>query len=143
MRVDAIKHLVIDASVAVAWCFSDETTRFTEKVLDLVSKAAEVYVPPMWPFEVANALLTAERRKRITVTQTTSFLNRIGGLPVIVELQQVARAHDQVLSVARQHGLTVYDAAYLELAVRKGLPLATLDERLKQAAVAAGTAFIA
>ena len=76
MRDGTIKYLVIDASVAVAWCFSDETTRFTEKVLDLVSRGAEVFVPPLWPFEVANALLAAERRKRITVAQATSFLNR-------------------------------------------------------------------
>jgi len=143
MRGGVIKHLVVDASVAVAWCFADETTPFTEKVLDLVSRADEVYVPPLWPFEVANALLAAERRKRITVAQAASFLNRIGGLPVTVELQQVSRAHDQVLSAARQHGLTVYDAAYLELAVRRGLPLATLDDRLNRASVAAGVALIA
>jgi len=143
MRGAAIKHFVIDASVAVAWCFADETTGFTEKVLELASKAAEVCVPPLWPFEVANALLAAERRKRITAAQATSFLSRIVGLPVVVELQQVSRAHDQVLSLARLHGLTVYDAAYLELAMGRGLPLATLDDRLKQAAIAAGTALIA
>lgn len=126
----------------MAWCFADEATRFTERVLDLFSKAAEVFVPALWPFELANALLSAERRKRITVAQATGLLTRIGGLPVTIDPPQISRAFDQILSVARQRNLTVYDAAYLELAVRRGLPLATLDAALRQAAVAAGIVLI-
>ena len=142
MKDGAIKQLVIDASVAVAWCFADETTRFTERVLDLVSRAAEAFVPALWPFELANALLGAERRKRITAAQAASFLSRIAALPVTIDPPRISRAADQILSIARQHSLTVYDAAYLELAVRRGLPLATLDDPLRRAAAAAGVTLI-
>ncbi len=126
----------------MAWCFADEATRFTERVLDLVANAAEVFVPPLWPFEVSNALLGAERRKRITIAQTAAFLSRISLFPISIDPPQVSRAFDQILSAARQHNLTVYDAAYLELAVRTAVPLASLDEALRRAAVAVGVDLI-
>ena len=129
-----IKRIVLDASVTVAWCFEDENTPFTEGVLDLLSAGTEVLTPAIWPFEVANALLVAERRKRITVAQVTALLRRIAGLPISVEPIEARYAFEQILSVARQQNLTEYDAAYLELALRAGLPLATLDDKLKQAA---------
>jgi predicted nucleic acid-binding protein len=111
-----------------------ERTPFTEGVLDLLSAGTEVLAPAIWPFEVANALLVAEQRKRITVAQVTALLRRIAGLPISIEPIEPLRAFEQVLSVARQQNLTEYDAAYLELALRTGLPLATLDGKLKQAA---------
>jgi predicted nucleic acid-binding protein len=134
MPAAATRQIVLDASVAVAWCFEDERTPFTEGVLDLLSAGTEVLAPAIWPFEVANALLVAEQRKRITVAQVTALLRRIAGLPISVEPIEPLRAFEQVLSVARQQNLTEYDAAYLELALRTGLPLATLDGKLKQAA---------
>jgi predicted nucleic acid-binding protein len=134
MPAAIIKRIVLDASVTVAWCFEDESTPFTEGVLDLLSAGTEVLTPAIWPFEVANALLVAERRKRITVAQVTALLRRIAGLPISVEPIEGRYAFEQILSVARQHRLTEYDAAYLELALRAGLPLATLDDKLKQAA---------
>jgi len=134
MPAAVIKRIVLDASVAVAWCFEDEKTPFTEGVLDLLSAGTEVLTPAIWPFEVANALLVAERRKRITVAQVTALLRRIAGLPISVELIEARHAFEQILSVARQQNLTEYDAAYLELALRAGLPIATLDDKLKQAA---------
>ncbi len=138
MRDAVTKRLVLDASVAVAWCFEDETTPFTERVLDLVVKAAEVLVPAIWPFELSNALLSAERRKRITLAQTTSLLTRIAAFPIVVEPPRITQVFDQILSAARQRNLTAYDAAYLELTLRRGVPLATLDEDLRAAATAAG-----
>ncbi len=87
--------------------------------------------PAIWPFEVANALLVAERRKRITQAQVTALLQRITGFPISVEPIEVGRAFEQILSVARQQSLTEYDAAYLELALPTGLPLATLDTTWK------------
>jgi predicted nucleic acid-binding protein len=126
----------------VAWCFEDETTPFTERVLDLVAKAAEVLVPAIWPFELSNALLTAERRKRITLAQTTSMLTRIAAFPIAVEPPRITQVFDQILSAARQRNLTAYDAAYLELALRRGVPLATLDDDLRTAATAAGIKLI-
>ncbi len=134
MPAAIIKRMVLDASVAVAWCFEDENMPFTEGVLDLFSAGTEVLAPAIWPFEVANALLVAERRKRITVAQVTALLRRIAGLPISVEPIEARYAFEQVLSVARQQNLTEYDAAYLELALRAGVPLATLDDKLKQAA---------
>ena len=133
----AAKQFVIDASVTVAWCFDDEST-FTEGILDLLAAGAEGVAPGIWPLEVANALLVAERRKRISVAQVTALLGRIVQLPVSVETIEPDRAFSQVLSVARQHQLTEYDAAYVELALRKGLPFATLDDKLRQAARTAG-----
>jgi len=134
MSAAAIKPMVLDASVAVAWCFEDESTPFTEGVLDLLSAGTEVLAPAIWPFEVANALLVAERRKRVTLAQVTALLRRIAGLPISIEPVETRRALEQVLAVARQQNLTEYDAAYLELALRTGLPLATLDANMKQAA---------
>jgi len=134
MSAAAIKPMVLDASVAVAWCFEDESTPFTEGVLDLLSAGTEVLAPAIWPFEVANALFVAERRKRITLAQVTALLRRIAGLPISIEPVETRRVLEQVLSVARQENLTEYDAAYLELALRTGLPLATLDANMKQAA---------
>jgi predicted nucleic acid-binding protein len=134
----AVKRFVLDASVSVAWCFDDESTPFSEGVLDLLSAGAEGVAPGIWPLEVANALLVAERRKRISMAQVTALLGRIVQLPVSVETIEPDRAFSQVLSVARQHQLTEYDAAYVELALRRGLPFATLDDKLRQAARMAG-----
>jgi predicted nucleic acid-binding protein len=138
----AVKRLVLDASVAVAWCFDDESSAFPEGVLDLFSAGAEAVAPSIWPLEVANALLVAERRKRISVAQVTALLGRIAQLPVSVENVEPSHAFGQVLSVARQEQLTEYDAAYVELALRRALPLATLDDKLRQAARRVGIALV-
>jgi len=142
MKGDATKRFVLDASVTLAWCFADESTTLTEAILDLLSNGAEAITPPMWPFEVANALLVGERRKRVSVAQVTSVLQRIVTLPISVDPVRVDHAFGQVLSVARQEQLTEYDAAYLELALRESLPLATLDDRLCRAAKNAGVALV-
>jgi predicted nucleic acid-binding protein len=142
MKGDATKRFVLDASVTLAWCFPEESTTHTEAVLDLLANGAEAITPPIWPFEVANALLVGERRKRVTVAQVTSVLRRIADLPISVDPVRVDHAFGQVLSFARQERLTEYDAAYLELAVRESLPLATLDDRLGRAARNAGVALL-
>jgi predicted nucleic acid-binding protein len=142
MKVDATRRFVLDASVAVAWCFPEESTSQTEGILDLLANGAEAMVPPIWPFEVANALLVGERRKRVTVAQVTSVLRRIADLPISVDVVRVDRAFEQVLSFARQQQLTEYDAAYLELALREGIPLCTLDDKLRRAARSAGIALV-
>jgi len=102
--------------------------------LDLLSTGTEVLSPAIWPFEVANALLVAERRKRIKMAQVTALLRRIAGLPVSIEPIVTNSAFNQILSIARQNNLTEYDASYVELALREGLPLATLDGELRTAA---------
>jgi len=107
-------------------------------VLDLVSGGAEVIAPSVWPFEVANILLVAERRKRISMAQASIFLDRIAQYSISIETVQPFRAFGEVRSLARQGGLTVYDAAYAELALRRDLPLATLDDQLRRSARAVG-----
>ena len=138
MKAAATRRFVLDASVAVAWCFEDETTKFTEGVLDLISAGAEALVPSIWPLEISNALLVAERRKRIALAKVTALLFRIAGLPIHVTRTESKQAFEQILPMARQQGLSQYDAAYLELAVREGLALATLDGELQRAAKATG-----
>ncbi len=142
MKAAINKRIVLDASVAVAWCFEDESTRFTEGVLDLLSAGTEVLTPAIWPFEVANALLVAERRKRITLAQVTALLQRIAGLRISVDPIQPGTAFNQILSIARQSGLSEYDAAYVELALREALPLATLGDKLRRAATRVGITLV-
>ena len=142
MKAAATRAIVLDASVVVAWFFEDESTSFSEGVLDLLSAGMEVLTPAIWPFEVANALLMAERRKRIKMAQVTALLARIAGLRISVEPIQTSSAFNQILSIARQNNLTEDDAAYVELALREGLPLATLDAGLRTAARHLGIALV-
>lgn len=142
MKVAATKRFVLDASVTLAWCFPEEATKGTEAILDSLTDGSEALAPAIWPLEVANALLVGERRKRITVAQVTSVLQRIAALPVSLDSVRGDRAFDQILSFARQQQLSVYDAAYLELALRESLPIATLDDSLRRAASNAGVALL-
>jgi predicted nucleic acid-binding protein len=132
-----LSRFVLDTSVTVAWCFEDETTPYTESVLDALVKG-EALVPCLWPLEVSNVLVNAERRKRLTRAKVTRFLQLLGDLPITVDTEGLARVFTDILSVAREHDLSAYDAAYLELALRQGLPLATLDTGLHRAARQAG-----
>ena|SRR5438128_1626304 len=142
MKAGTTKRLVLDASVAAAWCFADESTAYAEGVLDLLASGAEALTASIWPFEVANALLMGERRKRISVAQVTTVLQRISVLPISIDPIRPDTAFGQILSVARQEQLTEYDAAYLELALREGLPLATLDNGLRRAARNVGISLV-
>jgi predicted nucleic acid-binding protein len=137
-----LRRLVLDAAVVVAWCFEDEKTPYTERLLDLLAAGGEALVPAVWPAEVTNALLSAERSRRIALAQVRLFLDRLAGFAITIDPVQTARAFDSVLSVARERNLTTYDAAYLELALRERLPLATLDRALRKAAKAAGVAIL-
>jgi len=122
----------------VAWCFEDETTAYTERILNAFSNGTEAIVPALWPFDVGNALLVAERRKRINTSQVIGLLSRIAGLPITVETTTARSAFTQVLPLARERDLADYDAAYLELALRHAVPLATLDHSLRRAARLSG-----
>jgi predicted nucleic acid-binding protein len=142
MKAAATKRFVLDASVTLAWCFPDEHTAYAEAVLDLLANGVEAMAPAIWPFEVGNALLAGEKRNRVTVAQVTSILRRIADLPISVDPVQADHAFEHVLPLARQTGLTEYDAAYLELSLRLGLPLATLDTKLRQSAKDVGVALL-
>jgi predicted nucleic acid-binding protein len=130
---------VLDGSITLAWAFEDETDAYAEQVADLLAEVPAV-VPTVWPLEVANALLVGERRKRTTEAKVGQFLTLLATLPIRVDEQTTLRAWQETLQLARTHTLSVYDAAYLELALRRGLPLASLDAKLKTAAAAVGVA---
>lgn len=133
---------VVDASVALAWCFEDEITPFTEAMLERTRLNGAV-VPVHWPLEMANALLIGERRQRLTEAKAASLAHILGELPIAVDDGAISGALTAVLALGRLHGLSAYDAAYLELAAREGLPLATRDARLRDAAARVGVPLLA
>jgi len=129
--------LIIDSSVAIAWCFPDEQDDYSQSVLDALG-SERALVPDLWHLEVANTLLVGERRKRSTQANTMTWLGFLLSLPIAVDEETKLHAFGNTVSLAREHNLSAYDAAYLELAIRRGLPLATLDDKLKTAARAVG-----
>lgn len=129
--------LVLDCSVTMAWAFFDQADAVTDGILERVSNEGAT-VPTLWSLEVANVLLTAERRGRLTAGDSARFLELLGRLPIVVDSETATRAFLQTLHLARELGLSSYDAAYLELAARLDLPLATRDNRVLQAAAELG-----
>ena len=127
--------VVIDASLTMTWYFDDEITPATEAVLNHVSEAGAV-VPSLWRLEVANAFQSALRRKRISPEYRDESLVELGELPIMLDADTDTYAWTTTLRLAERFGLTIYDAAYLELAQRRSLPLATLDDELREAATA-------
>jgi predicted nucleic acid-binding protein len=125
----------------MAWCFPDEMSARADVVLELLEHD-EAIVPALWPFEVLNVLVFGERRNRIKSERADHFLSFLKTLKIIVEQSTAPAALETILSLARTYQLTAYDASYLELAIRRGLPLATLDERLSKAAARAGIALL-
>ena len=132
---------VIDASVALAWCFDDEATEATRALLDRF-EVEHAEVPSLWHLELANALAVSERNKRITPAGTSQFIALIGGLPIVIDEQTPNVALSTVLDLARSERLSAYDASYLELAMRRGVPLATMDNDLVQAAWRVGVTLL-
>ena len=128
---------VLDASVALAWFVPDEGGGWAGSLLDCVTEDGAA-VPGLWPLEVGNALLQAERRGRVTAAQRTGALGAIGGLPIEVDAETALRAWSETLGLAERFTLTLYDATYLELAQRRSLPLASLDRDLCAAGKALG-----
>ncbi len=126
---------VVDASIALAWCFSDEQTDGLQTLLDrLISDGG--LAPQLWALEALNGLLIAERRGRIDAPTRRRFAAYLSDLPIQIDDETAARSWTAVAAVAERHGLSAYDAAYLELAMRTSLPLATLDGALLVAATA-------
>jgi predicted nucleic acid-binding protein len=132
-------NFVLDASVALAWVFEDEGGDYALRVLDEL-RASEAVAASLWPLEVTNGLLTAERRGRLGMADARRFLHLLLSLPIVVDPVARRRAFEGVHSLARTHELTAYDAAYLELGVRYGIPVATLDDALGKAVRAEGLA---
>jgi predicted nucleic acid-binding protein len=106
-------------------------------------ETSQAIAPSLWSFEVASVLIAAERRGRIGVAAQAEFLERLRLLPITIEHRPATWLAQRILSLARSYHLSAYDAAYLELAIREGLPLATLDEDLRRAASGAGVPLVA
>jgi predicted nucleic acid-binding protein len=128
---------VVDASVALAWCFLDEATPATKMLLEAAA-AEQFAVPAWWYLEITNALYFAERKGRIQPAKIAEFIELVESFSIDVDTEGPLRAFSHLLPLCRKHQLTSYDAAYLDVALRLDLPLATLDEPLRQAAKSHG-----
>lgn len=128
-----MSRFVLDASVVLAWCFPDENAAIAQHVAGLFKRGDTALVPSFWPHEVLNALLIGEKRKRISKDLVRSFLDDLAMLPIVLEQFPAGIVFDRIQQLSRAHSLTAYDAAYLDLALHRGLPLATLDSDLASA----------
>ena len=128
---------VVDNSVALAWCFEDE---HTQPILDLLDRVAETgaVAPSLWPLEALNGLLIAERRRRLDTKRRQRLADFLRDLPVTLDAETADQAWTATARLAERYRLPLYDAAYLELALRRKLPLATLDQDLIRAGKALG-----
>lgn len=130
-------RFALDCSLTMAWCFEDEATPYSESVLEALAEGKAV-VPPIWSLEVANVLMVGERKKRLVPAQSLRFVELLQSLPITLDAD--IRPLGELLGLAREQGLSSYDASYLDLAVRTGLPLASLDGDLLEAADRYGVA---
>ena len=131
---------VADASLTLTWCFEDEATPNTDALLLRLKNGEEALVPAHWPIEVTNGILMAVRRGRLSGEKAQSFIDDLGSLPIKIDRDSGTPASSRVFALAEKHRLTAYDAAYLDVAICAAIPLATLDDDLRKAAVATGVA---
>lgn len=129
---------VLDCSAVMPWVFGDEATKATDELLDTVATGIEVWVPAIWHLELGNVLIGALRKKRIDQAGIEAFLTQLRALEIVVDTETTSNAWEKTLSLAQQYFLSTYDAAYLELSLRRGVPLATLDKALITACRTAG-----
>lgn len=134
-----MSEFVLDCSVTVAWLFEDEATPETDALLDRTMESGAL-VPGLWRLEIGNVLSRAERRKRIDASKVASYVDVLAELPITTDAETEERALRETRTLARREHLTTYDAAYLEVAMRRGIPLATLDKTLLRAARRVGVA---
>jgi len=121
---------VLDCSMTMAWLFEDESTKKSEQLLTRLSESETALVPASWTWEVSNVLLVAQRRKRITRAQATGFLEMLKVLPIGIDTKAIQQAREATFELALEKQLSSYDAAYLEIALRKQLPIASLDKQI-------------
>lgn len=138
-----MKSLVVDGSTTLGFLLKDEQSAHALKTLKAMEKGTPTYVPSHWWLETANGLIMAERRKRASQADITEALHLVHALPVITDDETGQRCADETVALARQYALTIYDAAYLELAMRRRATLATTDHALAKAATAAGVTVLA
>jgi len=129
--------IIVDASVTLAWCLADEADAYAEEILERVVDEGAA-APAHWPLEVANGLRSAERRGRLSEEDLAQVRSLLAGLGIEVVPVELSTAAGTVLDAARRHGLSAYDAAYLDLAAFRAVPLATIDGPLREACTRAG-----
>ncbi len=129
-----MSSFVLDCSVTMAWGFKEEATPYTNVIRESLSEYRAL-VPAIWLLEVANVLLVSERKNKFTESDSREFLNILRTFPILVDNNTSDIIQNKILELARNNHLTSYDASYLELAIRYRIPLATLDKKLKQAAI--------
>ena len=137
-----MSRFVVDASVVLTWCFPDENAALAQRVARMFKEGDSAIAPSFWPHEVLNALLVGEKRKRISGDLIRTFLTDLATLPIVLQELQADAVFDRIQSLSREHGLTTYDAAYLDLAQTNGLPVATLNEALIRACAKTGVDLI-
>lgn len=130
--------LVVDASVGFAWVYPGQATLETDDLLNKVADGAQVVVPALWFLEMANVLLIAQRRQRLTAAQRKIALGTLTAMQFTMDDEGARNAFDTISDLAEKNGLTIYDATYLELALRRSLPLASRDQALRRAAKRCG-----
>ena len=128
-----MKQFVVDNSVVIAWFFKDELNSYTDALRQGLNETQAI-VPAIWPLEFGNVLLAAERRKRLSTAEVSHILSIVQSLPLSIEHEPPERVWTEILQLARAQSLTTYDASYLDLAMRLGLPIATQDKALVKAA---------
>ena len=133
--------LVLDSSATLAWIFGDETTESIRTVFEQVIERG-AFVPTLWRLEVANAFQSGIRRKRIDKAYRDASIADLGKLPILIDADTDGHIWTTTLWLSDRYGLTIYDACYLELAQRRNLPLATLDQELRAAGHALGLALL-
>lgn len=133
--------MVLDASVTLVWCFPDEVSSYADLVLESL-RITEARVPAIWAVEVVNALIAGERRQRLMPAQVLDFLDFLRPLQISVWPADLERSFGAVRSLARAQNLSAYDASYMDVALASGLPLATLDVRLREAATRVGVPLV-
>lgn len=129
---------IVDASVGFAWVYPGQATSGTDRLLNEVAAGATVVVPALWYLEMSNVLLIAQRRHRLTAIQRKAALEKLAAMQFMVDEEGTRHAFGKTSDLAEKHGLTIYDATYLELALRRSLPLASRDEALTNAAKQCG-----
>ncbi len=127
------KSFVVDNSVVMAWCFKNEINLYADSVLDSLEHFTAI-VPSIWPLEVGNVLLVAERKNRLSAADSIRFIALLSQLPITVDQEPPERMIKEIFALARTHRLSTYDASYLDLAIKRGISIATLDDRLLYAA---------
>jgi len=128
-----MEHFVLDNSIVMAWCFEDESNALADAVLEQMETMIAI-VPAIWPLEVGNVLLVAERRGQLSEADSSRFLSMLANLPIQSEIETRQRAMSDILFLAREYKLSTYDASYLDLAMREGVPLASLNKGLRRVA---------